>query len=157
MTAANKFPHWAEQGRHCDTRELVLRRDGTVVTQDDECRAASGKWVSAYDGKTFTDASKMDIDHLVPLANAWRSGANTWDQRKRKEFANDLNHPQLLAVSAATNRAKGDQGPDEWQPPSQTYWCTNARAWTSVKSTYRLTVTAAEKTMLNKMLDTYTP
>lgn len=56
----------------------------------------SGRWVSVYDDKTFTDASGLDIDHLVPLANAWRSGANTWTQEKRKSFANDLTHPQLL-------------------------------------------------------------
>lgn len=149
-----KFPHWASQGESCDSRETVLERDGTNVTRDGECRAVSGRWVSVYDGKTFTDASDLDIDHMVPLANAWRSGANTWTQEKRKAFANDLMHPQLLAVSAASNRSKGDQGPDEWQPPSQTYWCTYARAWVSVKSTYELSVTENEKSTLTDMLGT---
>lgn len=50
---------------------------------------------------------------MVPLANAWRSGASAWTAGRRKEFANDLTRPQLVAVSAATNRSKGDQGPDE--------------------------------------------
>ncbi|MGW1926025.1 GmrSD restriction endonuclease domain-containing protein [Streptomyces massasporeus] len=150
----SKFPHWASQGESCDTRETVLERDGTDVTRDDECRAVSGKWVSVYDGKTFTDASDLDIDHVVPLANGWRSGANTWTQEERKAFANDLTHPQLLAVSAASNRSKGDQGPDEWKPPSQAYWCTYARAWVSVKSDYELSVTEAEKDALTDMLGT---
>lgn len=101
--------HWASQGESCDSRETVLERDGTDVTRDDEFRAVSGRWVSVYDGKTFTDASDLDIDHVVPLANGWRSGANTWTQEERKAFANDLTHPQLLAVSAASNRSKGDQ------------------------------------------------
>ncbi len=149
-----KFPHWAELGEDCNTRETVLERDGTGVTRDDECRAVSGRWMSVYDDKTFTDASDLDIDHMVPLANAWRSGANTWTQVKRKAFANDLTHPQLLAVSAASNRSKGDQGPDEWQPPSKPYWCTYARAWVSVKSTYELSVTENEKTTLTDMLGT---
>ncbi|MEU3093214.1 HNH endonuclease family protein, partial [Streptomyces massasporeus] len=140
----DKFSHWAEQGENCNTRETVLERDGTDVTRDDECRAVSGRWVSVYDGKTFTDASDLDIDHMVPLANGWRSGANTWTQEERKAFANDLTYPQLLAVSAASNRSKGDQGPDEWKPPSQAYWCTYARAWVSVKSDYELSVTEAE-------------
>ncbi|WP_335933167.1 HNH endonuclease family protein [Streptomyces sp. PTD5-9] len=149
----SKFPHWASQGESCDTREKVLERAGTGVEQDDKCRAVAGKWVSVYDDEEFTEASRLDIDHMVPLANAWRSGARTWTQEKRKAFANDLTHPQLLAVSAATNRSKGDQGPDEWQPPAKSYWCTYARAWVSVKSTYELSVTAAEKDKLGEMLD----
>ncbi|MFD8326048.1 HNH endonuclease family protein [Streptomyces lydicus] len=148
------FPHWAEQGAHCDTRERVLQRDGTGVRRDKECRAVSGSWVSPYDGKKFSVASAADIDHMVPLANAWRSGARSWDPAKRKAFANDLTHPQLLAVSAASNRSKGDQGPDEWQPPAKTFWCTYGRAWTSVKATYALSVTQAEKEKLTEMLDT---
>ncbi len=151
-----KFPHWASQGESCNTRETVLVRDGTGVKRDGECRAVSGKWASVYDGKTFTDASDLDIDHMVPLANAWRSGARTWTQDKRKAFANDLTHPQLLAVSASANRSKGDQGPEEWQPPSKAYWCTYGRAWTSVKATYDLSVTKAEKEKLTEMLDTCT-
>ncbi|NML55510.1 HNH endonuclease [Streptomyces sp. R302] len=150
----DRFPHWASQGKNCNSRETVLNRDGTNVKRDAECRAVSGAWVSVYDDLTFKDAADLDIDHTVPLANAWRSGANRWTQEKRKEFANDLTHPQLLAVSAASNRSKGDQGPDEWQPPSKTYWCTYGRAWTSVKATYELSVTVAEKDMLGQMLDT---
>ncbi|RFU85693.1 HNH endonuclease [Streptomyces triticagri] len=149
-----KFPHWAEQGERCDTRETILERDGEDVRQNDECRAVSGTWVSVYDDKSFTDSGDLDIDHMVPLANAWRSGARDWPQERRKAFANDLTHPQLLAVSAASNRSKGDQGPDEWQPPARTYWCLYARAWTSVKSTYELTVTQEEKNKLGEMLDT---
>ncbi|MFJ2723053.1 HNH endonuclease family protein [Streptomyces sp. NPDC087437] len=132
----------------------ILKRDGTGVQRDAECRAVSGRWVSVYDDKTFTSASDLDIDHMVPLANAWRSGASQWTQEKRKAFANDLTHPQLLAVSAASNRSKGDQGPDEWQPPSKPYWCTYARAWVSVKATYELSVTEAEKNTLTEMLGT---
>jgi hypothetical protein len=151
------FSHWSAQGENCDTRETVLERDGTGVQRDAECRAVSGSWVSVYDGKELNDASELDIDHMVPLANAWRSGADTWDADTRKAFANDLTHPQLLAVSASSNRSKGDQGPDEWQPPAETYWCTYSRAWTSVKATYELTVTETEKDMLTGMLDTCTP
>ncbi|MER5357186.1 HNH endonuclease family protein [Streptomyces sp. NPDC002785] len=153
----DKFRHWASQGESCNTRETVLNRDGMNVQRDSECRPVSGTWVSVYDDKTFKAAADLDIDHTVPLANAWRSGANKWTQEKRKDFANDLTHPQLLAVSAASNRSKGDQGPDEWQPPSKTYWCAYARAWTSVKATYELSVTVAEKDMLGQMLDTCSP
>ncbi|MFI8263051.1 HNH endonuclease family protein [Streptomyces sp. NPDC085665] len=148
-----KFTHWAEQGNKCDTREVVLKRDGTDVKQDPECKAVSGTWKSLYDGVVVTEASKMDIDHIVPLAEGWRSGAAGWDAARRKAFANDLTHPQLLSVTAATNRSKGDQSPDLWQPPDKASWCQYGRAWTTVKSTYGLTVTEAEKKMLEAMLD----
>ncbi|MEV6955838.1 HNH endonuclease family protein [Streptomyces sp. NPDC051183] len=152
-----KFTHWAEQGDKCDTREVVLKRDGTDVTRDSECRAVSGKWTSLYDGVAVGEASKMDIDHMVPLAEGWRSGAAGWDAAKRKAFANDLTNPQLLAVTASSNRSKGDQSPNLWQPPAKSSWCQYGRAWTTVKSTYGLTVTEPEKKMLGTMLDTCTP
>ncbi|MFD9333406.1 HNH endonuclease family protein [Streptomyces sp. NPDC060028] len=152
-----KFTHWAEQGNKCDTREVVLQRDGADVVRDAECRLVSGKWTSLYDAVVVTEASKVDIDHMVPLAEGWRSGAAGWDAAKRKAFANDLTHPQLLAVSASSNRSKGDQSPDLWQPPSKASWCQYGRAWTTVKSTYGLTVTEPEKKMLGTMLDTCAP
>ncbi|MGW8330262.1 HNH endonuclease family protein [Streptomyces sp. NPDC055897] len=149
-----KFPHWAMQGNQCDTREIVLQRDGQDVVQDDKCRAVSGTWHSEYDGKTLTAASQADVDHMVPLAAAWRAGADQWDTARRKAFANDLEHAQLIAVSAASNRSKGDQTPDLWKPPLQSYWCTYSRAWIDVKHIYQLNVTEAEKTALGEMLDT---
>ncbi|MEV6522243.1 DUF1524 domain-containing protein [Longispora sp. NPDC051575] len=149
-----KFPHWVRQSGKCDTREVVLARDGEGVEQDGECRAVAGSWYSAYDGKTFASAGQIDIDHMVPLANAWRSGADTWDTPQRRAFANDLTHSQLIGVSASSNRAKGDQSPDLWKPPLRSYWCTYARAWGHVKYTYDLNVTAPEKATLSEMLDT---
>ncbi|AZQ70107.1 MULTISPECIES: HNH endonuclease family protein [Streptomyces] len=151
-----KFPHWAQQGNKCDTRETVLERDGKGVKRDGECRAVEGTWHSLYDDKTADKAGQVDIDHIVPLANAWRSGADKWDDDRRKAFANDLTHPQLLTVSAASNRSKGDQSPDQWQPPAKSAWCFYGRGWTSVKSTYGLSVTEEERGMLTKMLDTCT-
>ncbi|MFJ4775937.1 HNH endonuclease family protein [Streptomyces sp. NPDC088762] len=152
----DKFTHWAQQGDKCDTREVVLKRDGTDVAQDAECRAVSGRWKSLYDGVVVSEAAAMDIDHMVPLAEGWRSGASGWDAAKRKAFANDLTRPQLLAVTAASNRSKGDQSPDLWQPPDRASWCQYGRAWTTVKSSYGLTVTEPEKKMLTTMLDTCT-
>ncbi|MGW2426160.1 GmrSD restriction endonuclease domain-containing protein [Streptomyces sp. NPDC001709] len=149
-----KFPHWIKQYGECDTREVVLSRDGQDVTQDSMCRATTGRWYSPYDGKTLDAASKVDIDHMVPLANGWRSGADTWTTDKRKKFANDLDHSQLIAVSAASNRSKGDQSPDQWAPPNKDYWCTYSRAWTDIKYLYGLSITQPEKTKLTEMLNT---
>ncbi|MDH6710642.1 hypothetical protein P3T27_007392 [Kitasatospora sp. MAA19] len=63
-----KFPHWIKQYGQCDTREVVLARDGQNVVQDELCRAVSGVWTSPYDDKTFTDAKAPDIDHMVSVA-----------------------------------------------------------------------------------------
>ena len=67
-----QFPHWVTQSGTCDTREVVLKRDGTDVVQNSQCAATSGTWYSPYDGATWTLASDVDIDHVVPLSNAWK-------------------------------------------------------------------------------------
>ncbi|CAI7595321.1 secreted protein [Penicillium manginii] len=150
-----KFPHWISQGSGCDTRDVVLKRDGTGVVQDSSsCSTSSGKWISPYDGATWTAASDLDIDHVVPLSNAWKSGASEWTTADRQAFANDLTHPQLLAVTDNVNSAKGDKGPEEWKPPLASYYCTYAEMWVKVKSTYNLTVTSDEKSALSEMLGT---
>jgi hypothetical protein len=149
-----KFPHWRSQGDGCDTRETVLKRDGKNVKTGDNCKVLSGSWVSPYDDKKTTNPVDLDIDHMVPLANAWRTGAADWTTDERSDFANDLTRPQLLAVSLQTNRAKGDQDPSEWKPPLKSYWCDYATRWVTVKAHWKLTVTAAEKTALQEMLNT---
>jgi Protein of unknown function (DUF1524) len=148
----DRFRHWVEQGNGCDTRELVLKRDGTGVAVDDRCKAVSGTWVSPYDNRSTTDPTTLDIDHMVPLANAWRSGASAWTDEQRSQFANDLVRPQLLAVTAGVNRAKGDQDPSQWKPPNVAYRCQYAQRWIAVKRYWKLTVTVAEKAALVEML-----
>lgn len=111
----------------------------------------------------------MDIDHVVPLANAWRSGASKWTTAQRRAFANDLTNPQLIAVTDNVNQAKGDDGPEAWKPPLSkfsfspadndanglaSYYCTYAKMWVRVKYVYDLTITSAEKNALVSMLDT---
>ncbi|EMD28786.1 HNH endonuclease family protein [Amycolatopsis azurea] len=149
----DKFPHWADQGNSCNTREVVLKRDGTNVQQDSSCAAVSGKWFSPYDDATWTAASDLDIDHVVPLAAAWRTGASSWTTAQRQAFANDLSAPQLIAVTDNVNQEKGDKSPDAWKPPSTGYWCTYAKMWTTVKYKYKLTIKSAEKTALTDMLN----
>ncbi|KAJ5382051.1 uncharacterized protein N7496_004479 [Penicillium cataractarum] len=151
----DKFPHWITQSGSCDTRDVVLKRDGTNVVQSSSgCTTTSGTWVSPYDGATWTASSDVDIDHLVPLSNAWKSGASAWTTADRQAFANDLTHPQLLAVTDNVNESKGDKGPEEWKPPLTSYYCTYAEMWVKVKTVYNLTITSDEKSALSDMLDT---
>ena len=95
-----------------------------------------------------------DVDHVVPLAEAWRSGARNWTTATRQAFANDLNDPQLIAVTDNVNQSKGDQDPSTWQPSVSTYRCTYARMWIAVKHHWTLTLQTTEKTALQTMLNT---
>lgn len=150
----DRFKHWITQGNACDTREVVIERDGHNVKKDAACKATGGQWTSVYDGKEITRATELDIDHLVPLAAAWRTGADQWTDQRRQDFANDLTAPQLFAVSANANRGKGDQDPSSWKPPAKSYWCTYATNWVIVKHTYQLFVTQPEHDALIEMLAT---
>ncbi|WP_431996145.1 HNH endonuclease family protein [Streptomyces fungicidicus] len=146
------FPHWITQSGTCNTRETVLKRDGSGVVTDSSCAATSGSWYSPYDGATWSAASDVDIDHLVPLAEAWDSGASAWTTSRRQSFANDLTRPQLLAVTDNVNQSKGDQDPATWMPSRTAYRCTYVRAWVQVKYYYDLSVDSAEKSALTNYL-----
>ncbi|WP_411573804.1 HNH endonuclease family protein [Streptomyces fradiae] len=147
------FPHWITQYGTCNTREVVLKRDGVNVVQDGNCAATSGSWYSPYDGATWYAASDVDIDHVVPLAEAWRSGASSWTTTQRRSFANDLTRPQLIAVTDNVNQAKGDKDPGDWMPPRTAYHCAYARMWVHVKYEWNLAVDSAEKSALQSVLN----
>jgi hypothetical protein len=149
------FPHWMTVSGTCNTRETVLKRDGSNVVTSSACAATSGSWYSPYDGATWSAASDVDIDHVVPLAEAWRSGAGSWTTSRRQSFANDLSRPQLIAVTDNVNQSKGDQDPSTWQPSRTAYRCTYARMWIGVKYHWNLTLQPAEKTALQSTLNTY--
>jgi len=148
------FPHWITITGTCNTREQVLKRDGTNVVVNSSCAAVSGSWYSPYDGATWTSASDVDIDHMVPLAEAWSSGAWAWTTSRRQTYANDLGGPELWAVTDNVNQSKSDRDPAEWQPPLSSFRCVYARAWIQVKWFYGLTVDSAEKSALTGMLNT---
>jgi hypothetical protein len=149
--ARKRFPTWRQTGGNCNVRDEVLRRDGTKV-KTSGCNVVAGTWTSVYDGKILDAPTKVEIDHLVPLANAWRSGASGWTDTRREDFANDLGRPELVAVSTAANRAKGDQDPSSWRPQRTGAWCHYAEDWITVKAYWKLTVTLAEKAALADML-----
>jgi len=159
----DEFPHWASEAERygwkepkgsCDVRDVALIRDGEGVEIDGDCSITAGKWLDPYTGRTLTSSSEVDIDHVVPLANAWRSGASstTWGIADREVYAND---PEvLLSADAGANRAKGDKGPEAWKPPNHHYWCEYARRWIWIKSDWHLTANPAEKSALRQMLGT---
>jgi hypothetical protein len=148
----DEFPHWSAVEGNCNGREFVLRRDGESVEVGNDCYPTSGTWTCPFDGKNHSSPSTISIDHLVPLKEAWISGASEWTRSEREAFANDVEGPQLWAVTTETNSEKGSDTPDKWLPPLDGIHCDYAAAWIQVKSTYELTVTSAEQSALEKAL-----
>ncbi|MGE3448823.1 MAG: HNH endonuclease family protein [Microbacteriaceae bacterium] len=132
---------------------LIAEADGPVTYSPSGCFVVAGVWNDPYTGLTFTHPTDVDIDHLVPLANAHHSGGWQWTTEQKRAYANDVvNAETLIAVDDGTNSSKGDQSPDQWMPPNATYWCMYAIEWVNVKATWDLTVTSAERTTLNSVL-----
>lgn len=149
-----KFKHWVDSDRDgCSTRKEVLLAESTApITIGARCTLTGGSWTSAYDGTTAPDSRQLDIDHVVPLAEAWDSGAAAWDRERRERYANDLDEPRsLIAVTASSNRSKADQDPQEWLPPQASYRCTYLDDWVLVKTRWALTADPAEKAALTRL------
>lgn len=149
----DKFPHWISQGDSCNTREVVLKRDGEGVTVGADCQPTAGRWYSVYDAVWVNSSADVQIDHVVALAEAWRSGASAWTTAQRQDFANDLTHAQLIAVSGTSNNQKSDKDPAEWIPANSSVHCIYAREWIDVKYVYGLTIDSAEKSALDSLLN----
>ena len=150
----SEWPHWRDiDGDGCDARQQALVAASRTPAQVDiPCTVVTGDWVSAYDGKTTTNPGDLDVDHVVPLEEAHRSGGWAWSTDQRTRYAND--QADLWVVSAASNRSKGAKAPDRWRPPDRSSWCTYARRWIDIKVRWQLTATTAERDALGQMLDT---
>ena len=149
---------WSDDDGDClNTRHEVLMAEATAspVLRNDGCLVTGGRWLAVFTGSTVDDPRALDIDHLVPLANAHRSGGWAWDGATKRRYANDQADPRhLMAVTASANRSKGDRGPEAWRPPDRSYWCTYADTWADIKVRWALTVTSAELAALHQMLET---
>lgn len=145
---------WIDEDRDCqDTRQEVLARQSTlpVVWDEGGCKVLSGAWKCPYTGRLFSDPKKLDVDHMVPLANAHVSGGWAWGELKREHYANWLRDPcHLMAVEARANRQKGAKGPEDWLPEKNR--CTYVRCWLGVKEESDLTLTAREARKVAEVL-----
>lgn len=145
------FRHWVDEDRDgCNARMEVLKRDATVAPeQSGRCKLTGGQWSSWYDDTVVNGPRGIDIDHMVPLAEAWDSGASAWDAAKRERYANDLGDKRSLqAVSARSNRSKGDRDPQDWMPTAAGAECRYISEWVAVKHRWKLTVDEDELTAL---------
>ena len=152
-------PSWYDvDGNGCDTRNDILRRDFEDITREDWCLIYTGVIDDPYTGETISftrgrgTSNAVQIDHIVALSNAWKTGAKALSYEMRVAFANDpLN---LVAVDGPTNGSKGDDSADWWLPPRRTTWCWYVSTQVSVKAAYKLWVTPDEKVAMKEVLAT---
>lgn len=138
-------------GNGCDARKDALRAQAAPPITGPGCSAAGGRWPLVYVPGVTTSPADVDVDHVVPLANAWRSGARNWEPGRRITYAAD---PVVLwVVEDNANQSKGDRGPEQWRPKEHGVWCTYAHRWVSIKVTYGLTATTAERDALGQMME----
>jgi len=145
------FNLWIDaDGDGCNTRyEVLIAEATTAPTVGSGCSLTGGAWYSYYDGATWTDPADLDIDHMVPLAEAWDSGARNWTAAQREAYANDLGDPRpLVAVTDNVNQSKSDQDPAEWMPSLTSVYCRYITEWTADKTRWGLSVDSAEKSAL---------
>lgn len=148
---------WQDVDGDCqNTRHEALIAESLAAVSyanSDGCRVVGGEWFGVYTGRRFGDASELDVDHMVPLANAHRSGGWRWSGRRKAEFGNDLSYANhLIAVESGANRRKRDSGPEDWKPPRRGYWCQYAIDWATIKERWGLTATLREVDALREML-----
>ncbi len=146
------FQHWIDaDGDGCNTRnEVLIAEADDPVTVGGGCALSGGRWFSYYDRVSWTQTSDVDIDHMVPLAEAWDSGARTWDAATRRDYANDLGDSRsLVGVTDDVNQAKGDQDIAEWLPTYDN--CRYLGEFVAVKLRWRLTVDSGEKSAMSSL------
>jgi len=152
------FGSWIDEDSDCqDTRaEVLINESLSSITYRDSsgCVVDSGEWFDPYSNTIFYQASDVDIDHFVPLYEAFYSGAYLWPEYKRIEYANDLfgNNDHLIAVDKSENRTKGKNPPQNWLPSNVTYHCEYVATWIDIKYSWELTITTAEFDFLERFI-----
>lgn len=155
----DEWRYWRDEDGDCqDARQetLIAEADGPLTYETEEqCRVETGRWVDPYTLAVFTDPGDLDVDHVVPLANAHRSGGWAWSRERKTAYANDLEFAgHLVAVDKSANRAKGSYGPEDWRPENEAHWCDYAMDWLRIKDKWELTATDREWVALREMLNT---
>ncbi|WP_407565921.1 HNH endonuclease family protein [Streptomyces sp. 184] len=147
------FRHWVDADRDgCHTRSEVLLAEAVGAPEvGSGCRLTGGRWYSYYDDAYVDGPRGLDIDHLVPLAESWDSGASNWDAKRREAYANDLDtDASLIAVTARSNRSKSDQDPATWWVPAEGASCRYLGEWVATKLRWDLRVDDAELAALKE-------
>ena len=156
------FGGWAtpENAGHCyNTRAQVLMRDSLTPVKYKEqnpCLVDSGTWIDPYSGTKSLNSHDIQIDHFVPLKNAYVSGAWDWPREKRCHYGNFLSYKfHLLPVYGPQNSKKSDKTPADYLPPDEKYICQYLQQWLTIKITWSLLMSPPEAESIQKNIKTY--
>lgn len=141
------WPTWERNvaGTCFDVRQKVLADESQIPVTISGCGVAGGLWQDPYTGRTFTNPGQLDIDHLVPLKEAYESGGYAWPPTVKYSYANYLGYEDhLVAVSASENRRKGARDPAEYLPPNPAIRCGYLEAWIRIKRDWALSMDERE-------------
>ena len=152
-----EFGRWIDADGDCqDTRQEVLIEESRIpVTFKTarQCRVIAGEWHDPYTGRVFINPSLLDVDHVVPLKEAFLSGAKAWSGQKKIQFADDLEHKDhLIAVYHSANRSKGARDPARWLPPNQAYHREYVTIWLEIKKAWGLSLDPLEASVIQSIL-----
>ncbi|GAA3085227.1 HNH endonuclease family protein [Streptomyces rectiviolaceus] len=143
------FKHWnagAVKNDGCNARaEVLIAEASEEPSVGAKCKLSGGEWLSYYDAQEVENAKSLDVEHMVPLAEAWDSGASAWSAERREAYANDLGAPaSLVAVTGRAIRSKADQDPSQWLPPLPAAHCRYVSEWVATKLRWDLAADPAE-------------
>ncbi|MEU7118470.1 HNH endonuclease [Streptomyces zaomyceticus] len=155
---AGAFPHWnagLDAADGCDTRSEVLLAEAVDAPRTGEgCTLTGGRWISYYDGQSVSDPAALGVDHLVPLTEAWESGASGWTATRRERFANDQGATAtLVAVTARSKQDKAGRDPADWVPSDPARYCRYVGEWVSTKLRWGLSADKDEVEALKLFAD----
>ncbi|MFI8769322.1 HNH endonuclease [Streptomyces sp. NPDC053792] len=152
------FHHWnqgLDPADGCDTRSEVLLAEAVDAPEaGTDCALTGGRWTSPYDGQNVTDPAALRVDHLVPLAEAWESGASGWTAARRERYANDQGAPAtLVAVTTRSLRDKAGRDPADWVPSDPGRYCRYVGEWVATKLRWGLSADKEEMAALKLFAD----
>lgn len=150
---------WGKWVTGCNVRQKILNRDIQKATHaSNGCTVTGGELDDPYSGEVIelrnksAVTHKVQIDHVVALSNAWRTGAQHLSESERNQLAND--DLELIAVSSQANQDKSDGDASEWLPENTAFHCEYIARQIAVKVKYHLWVTISEKNAMVGVLRT---
>jgi len=146
----NQFKLWVDEDQDCqDTRAETMIRYNTGVPgfkSDSRCKIMTGAWICPYTGNYYFIAFDLEVDHVVPLRHAWDTGADSWTEEKKKQFANDPDN--LIVVSKDEKKRKGSRGITEWLPENDVFHKAYISKFMYIKEKYGLKMSYDELELL---------
>ena len=156
----NDYPTWQDWDNDCqNNRHEVLINEHIdndenhpLVLSSNSCFVNSGKWFDPYDNLYYYNSSEVQIDHVVALYEAHKSGAWSFPSARKLKFANNIEFDDLLiAVGASSNSKKSAYDPSEWVPSNSAYICEYIQKWLNIKSEFRLSLDQDERNSIEEI------